>query len=108
MNNTTGVNKTSKFLLKKEIIETDINEYPAIGNYNNVTFTLSLRNDGNKNGYKFSVSFEEIKTVIDLYESKEVKHFDFEDLFNCRYDYCMWIYIQMRNCFVEKIFFIWK
>ena len=61
MNNTTGVNKTSKFLLKKEIIETDINEYPAIGNYNNVTFTVSLRNDGNKNGYKFSVSLRKLK-----------------------------------------------
>ena len=59
MNNTTGVNKTSKFLLKKEIIE--INEYPAIGYYNNVTFTVSLRNDGNKNGYKFSVSLRKLK-----------------------------------------------
>ena len=29
-NNTTGVNKTSKFLSKKEINETDINEYPAV------------------------------------------------------------------------------
>ena len=32
-NTTTGVNETSKFLLKKEINETDLNEYPAVGNY---------------------------------------------------------------------------
>ena len=31
MDNTTGVNKTSKFLLKKEIKETVINEYRAVG-----------------------------------------------------------------------------
>ena len=60
MNNTTGVNKASKFLLKKEIIEIK-NEYPAIGNYKNVTFTVSLRNDGNKNGYKFYVSLRKLK-----------------------------------------------
>ena len=61
MNNTTGVNKTSEFLLKKEIIVTDINEYSAFGNYNNITFTVSLRNDGNKNGNKFSMSLRELK-----------------------------------------------
>ena len=70
MNNTTGVKKTSKFLLKKEIIETDINEYPVIGNYNNVTFTVSLRNDGNKNGYKFSVSLRKLKLWY-IYTKKE-------------------------------------
>ena len=53
--------KTTKFLLKKEIFETDINEYPAVGNYNNITFTVSLRNDGNKNGFKFSVSLRKLK-----------------------------------------------
>ena len=61
MNNTTGVNKTSKFFLKKEIIETDKNKYPAVGNYNNITFPVSCRNDGKKNGYKLSVSLRKLK-----------------------------------------------
>ena len=34
MDNTKGVNKTSKFLFKKEIKETVINEYRAVGYYN--------------------------------------------------------------------------
>ena len=42
MNNTTCVNKTSKFLFEKEINETAINEYTAVGNYNNITIILSL------------------------------------------------------------------
>ena len=60
-NNTTGVNQTSKFLLKKEINETVINEYPAVGNYYNITITVSLRNDGNKDNYKFSLSLRKLK-----------------------------------------------
>ena len=58
MNNTTGVNKTSEFLLKKEIIVTEMNTQRL----EIITILLSrLRNDGNKNGYKFSVSLRELK-----------------------------------------------
>ena len=46
-NNTTGVNKTSKSLLKKEINETAINEYAAVGI---ITITVSLQNNGDSNG----------------------------------------------------------
>ena len=58
MNNTTGANKTSKSLLKKEINETAINEYAAVGN---ITITVSLQNNGNSNGYKISVTLRKLK-----------------------------------------------
>ena len=36
-------------------VQGTLNEYTAVGNYNNITITVFLRNDGNKNGYKLSV-----------------------------------------------------
>ena len=40
MNNTACVNNTSKFLLKKEMNESVINEYTVVGYYNSITISF--------------------------------------------------------------------
>ena len=40
---------------------------------------VSLWNDGNKNGHKFSVSLGKLKLWYTKKESKEVENFDYED-----------------------------
>ena len=57
MNKTTGDNKTSKFLLKKEINETALMTTQRW----EIIIILLLRNDCNKNVYNFSVSLRKLK-----------------------------------------------